>query len=98
MSRTADNGAQPRQQFFHTERLGQVVVRAGIDAVNTCATGFMMTTDVFWGAEWVEDVHEILANLTVALIVLHVIGVVIASFEHGENLVKAMITGRKRAP
>jgi cytochrome b len=63
----------------------------------TCATGFMMTTDAFWGAKWIEDVHEILANLTVALIVLHVLGVLAASFEHGENLVRAMITGRKRA-
>ena len=63
----------------------------------TCTTGFMMTTDVFWGADWVEDVHETLANLTVGLIVFHVIGVLISSFEHGENLVKAMVTGRKRA-
>jgi cytochrome b len=63
----------------------------------TCATGFMMTTDAFWGAKWIEDVHEILANLTVALIVLHVLGVLAASFEHGENLMRAMITGRKRA-
>ena len=63
----------------------------------TCVTGYMMTTDAFWGAKWVEDVHEALANLTVGLIVLHVLGVLVASFEHRENLVKAMITGRKRA-
>jgi cytochrome b len=61
-------------------------------------TGVMLTSDAFWGAQWVEDLHEGLVYLTLGLIALHVAGVVLASYEHGENLVKAMITGRKRAP
>src|SRR6185295_5685165 len=63
----------------------------------TCVTGFMMTTDAFWGAKWLEGVHEVMANLTVALVVFHVLGVLVTSFEHGENLVKAMLTGQKDA-
>lgn len=63
----------------------------------TCATGIMMTTDAFWGAKWMEEVHEALANTTLALVGLHVLGVIAASFQHRENLIKAMITGRKRA-
>lgn len=60
-------------------------------------TGFMMTTDAFWGAQWVEDLHEALANVMLALIALHVAGVLFASIQHGENLILAMFTGRKRA-
>jgi cytochrome b len=56
----------------------------------------MMITDAYWGAKWVEHVHEGLANATIGLIVLHVLGVVVTSFAHRENLVKAMVTGRKR--
>lgn len=60
-------------------------------------TGFMMTTNAFWGAEWVEDLHEGLVYATMGFIALHVAGVIVTSVKHRENLVRAMITGRKRA-
>ena len=44
-----------------------------------------------------KQVHETIANVTLLFIILHVCGVALASFAHKENLVVAMITGRKRA-
>jgi cytochrome b len=63
----------------------------------TAASGWAMTTDALWGSEWIEELHEALADGTLALIGLHLLGVFAASWQHGENLVKAMVTGRKRA-
>ncbi|MBN9334515.1 cytochrome b/b6 domain-containing protein [Devosia sp.] len=60
-------------------------------------TGWMMGLDAFWGVEWVEYLHGLLANSIMALAILHIAAAVIESFRHKENLPWAMVTGRKRA-
>lgn len=46
--------------------------------------------------ELTEEVHAAAANLTLALVILHVLGVLLGSWRQHENLIGAMITGRKR--
>lgn len=44
---------------------------------------------------WMEDFHEAVANLVLAFVLFHIAGVLISSLIHGENLVRAMINGKK---
>ncbi len=60
-------------------------------------TGWMLTLDAFWGNGTVEDLHTLLVDATLVAIAVHVIANVYASVRHRENLVRSMVTGRKRA-
>ena len=80
----------------HNPAGGAMIVALLLMLAGLSVTGVLMTTDAFWGSEAMEEAHEVMANLTLVLIALHIFGVVFSSVEHGENLVRAMITGRKR--
>jgi len=47
------------------------------------------------GGEWLEELHEGTSNAMLALVGVHVLGVLVSSLLHRENLVRAMITGYK---
>jgi cytochrome b len=66
--------------------------------VAVCVTGILMTTKTFWGVDWVEESHEIIANWVTISIILHVAGVVFETRYSKVNLVRAMITGQKEIP
>jgi cytochrome b len=62
-----------------------------------CVSGWLYTTDRYWGVQWVGELHETLTYVLLASVALHVSGVALASFRHRENLVAAMLHGCKRA-
>ena len=80
----------------HNPAGGAMVIALLVSLGAVTITGIAMTSNMFWGLEWVEDIHEVAANSTLILVGLHIAGVVYASFVHRENLVRAMISGFKR--
>lgn len=53
---------------------------------------------LIWGAQavvWVKKGHALLANGLLFLVALHLMGVVLTSWQHRENLIQSMLTGEK---
>lgn len=85
-----------KRYIGHNPAGGAMILALLVMLALASGSGWLMTTDWFWGENWIEDTHEILSELTLVLIGLHVVGVLISSLAHRENLVAAMITGKKR--
>jgi cytochrome b len=87
---------QPEHHTGHNPAGGLAVLALLGLALLTAATGWANYNEL--GGEWLEDVHEALATGMLALVLVHIVAVVVSSRLHRENLVAAMIHGRKPVP
>lgn len=88
--------AKEARYIGHNPAGGAMVVALLAVMAATAVSGYMLTTDRYWGVAWVTELHELLADGLLILIGLHVAGVLLASFRHRENLIRAMLSGYKR--
>jgi cytochrome b len=90
-------GREPRY-IGHNPLGGWMAVMLWSCSAALSVTGWLYTTDWLWGYAWLELLHAALAWLVLALFIGHLGGVAMTSWRHRENLVRAMLSGRKRAP
>jgi cytochrome b len=86
-----------RRYLGHNPLGGWMVLLMLADAIGAGLTGWLSTTDRFWGVAWMADLHGVLGEALPPLLLLHVAGAIFTSWRHRENLVAAMLHGRKRA-
>jgi len=63
--------------------------------ITTGVTGIMVFQDI--GGDALEELHEMVSNAMLAVVLIHIAGVLVSSVMHRENLVRSMITGFKSA-
>lgn len=90
-------GNEPRY-LGHNPLGGWMVLLLLALALCAAFSGWLFTTDRFWGVGWVARLHNAVAWVLLALVPPHVAGVIVTGRRHGENLPRAMFTGAKRAP
>jgi cytochrome b len=84
---------RPAHHAGHNPAGALAVLAILVLAVAVTASGWAMYQDL--GGEWLEELHEAAASGMLAVVAVHVMAVVATSLLGRENLVGAMVTGRK---
>ncbi len=84
----------PQHYTGHNPAGGLAVMALLLLALASGASGWLTYQEM--GGEWLEEVHEFATGLMLAVVFVHIAGVLVGSLAHWENLPRAMITGFKR--
>jgi cytochrome b len=84
---------KPEHHIGHNPAGAVAIVLLLLSSIVIVASGWAIYNDV--GGHLVEELHEGASKVMLIVVGIHVAGVLVASWLHHENLVRAMVTGNK---
>jgi cytochrome b len=84
---------QPEHHLGHNPAGAVAIVLLMLVGMALTATGYANYNDI--GPGWLAELHDLLGNGMLLVVIVHLLGVVTASWQHRENLAHAMVTGYK---
>jgi cytochrome b len=87
-------GGEPQHFTGHNPAGGWAIVLLLGLALLTGLSGWLTYQEV--AGDWLGELHEGIAATMLAVVGVHLLGVLVGSMAHGENLPRAMVTGMKR--
>ena len=84
---------KPEHHVGHNPAGAVAIVLLLLSSLVIVGTGWATYNDV--GGNWIGELHEGASSFMLAVVGVHVAGVVLASWLHRENLVGAMVNGKK---
>jgi cytochrome b len=86
---------KPEHHVGHNPAGAVAIVLLLLSSIVIVATGWGVYNDK--GGKVVEELHELSSNFMLLIVIIHIAGVVVSSWLHRENLIRAMVTGKKVA-
>lgn len=83
----------PQHHLGHNPAGSWAIYALLATAVATGLSGYLTFNEI--GGDWLAELHEGAGNAMLAVVFVHIAGVVVSSFLHRENLAAAMVNGRK---
>lgn len=87
---------EPEIHLGHNPLAGLMILTLLSLLLALAVSGWLMGTDAYFGVEWVEELHEGLANGLQGLVALHVLAALLMGRKLRQPLIRAMVTGYKK--
>lgn len=84
---------RPEHYTGHNPAGALAIVVLLLLAIAITASGWATYNEI--GGKWLEEIHEAGASIMLAVVIAHIVGAIVSSWLHRENLIGAMISGRK---